>query len=509
MFSSNGQSVSQVLAQFNIDVSLTLPEQERHLVNDSRVLSAGDIFCAVNGTKEAGSAYIPQALAQNCHVVLLETEHGSAHGSHTVEYSADGSEVVIIRFFELNKQLFNLASEFYQRPQQQLTVVGVTGTNGKTSTCQMIAKLLSAQQKACAVIGTNGAGKLGNLLPIINTTPGATELMKWLQSFVEQGQQYVAMEVSSHALEQRRVSADLYNVAVFTNLTRDHLDYHQTMDNYAKAKRALFSGKQDQTAIINGDDATAQQWLAKWLSQAPLIVYGRDLSVTKFQHFAYASEICHTHQGVSFKLTTHLGNITIESCLIGDFNVDNLLAAIAVLLDADVALGDIATAVTTLTPTMGRMEAFSAAGKALAVVDYAHTPDALKNALLACRQHCQGQLWVVFGCGGDRDKGKRPLMGEIAQVYSDRMIVTNDNPRTEQPEQIAGDILAGCKAPDEITVVLEREQAVLSALKQAKQDDVVLLAGKGHEDYIVIGEQKISYNERELVRSTYAQGAQL
>ncbi|GLX77802.1 UDP-N-acetylmuramoyl-L-alanyl-D-glutamate--2,6-diaminopimelate ligase [Thalassotalea insulae] len=507
MFSSNGKTISKWLAPFGIDLELSLSEQVRHLVNDSRELSAGDIFCGVNGTANKGRDFIAQALAADCHLILVECQHSAQHGTITTKPSTSGIEVAIIEFYQLNQQLFTLASAFYFHPHQQLMMIGITGTNGKTTTSQLIAKLLSANNQPCSVIGTNGAGQIDQLTAIKNTTPGATELMRWLQQFTEQQQSAVAMEVSSHALVQARVQASLFDVAVFTNLSRDHLDYHQSMENYAEAKFQIFSDNGEQIAVVNGDDQTAQVWLTHWHNKKNLIVYGRSETVKQYQQFVYAGAISHQHSGVTFTLSSHLGEVTIHSQLIGDFNVDNLLAAIAVLIHAKVSLSDIAISVKSLTAIPGRMEAFSRHNAPLAVVDYAHTPDGLENALKACRQHCQGQLWVVFGCGGDRDRGKRPLMGKIAEIHSDQIIITNDNPRTESPEQIVKDVLAGCQQPEKINVMLERQQAVLAALTQAKPDDVVLLAGKGHEDYVIIGDQQLTYNERELVRSTYAHGA--
>jgi len=507
MFSSDSLHIQQVLSLFNIAAKVELSPRIRHLVNDTRSLKEGDIFCAINGTKLAGRDFIPQALTKNCQLILVECDDIAAHGKHSSEVNDLQQAVVVIEFYQLNKQLFELAKCFYQSPQQQLNIIGITGTNGKTSTSQMIAKLLAGSGKKCSVIGTNGAGQVDQLQPIVNTTPGATELHQILNDFVEQKQQYVAMEVSSHALEQGRVRAPLFVTAVFTNLSRDHLDYHQTMTNYAQAKFQLFSQSAAQMAVINGDDSYAQQWLNSWAEQQNMIVYGRGSDINKYEKHLQAVDIQHKHDGVKFKLNSHLGSINITSPLIGDFNIDNLLAAIAVLVNENIVLKNIAEAVKTLTPVDGRMEGFSATGLPLAVVDYAHTPDALENALIACRQHCQGALWVVFGCGGDRDAGKRPLMGEIAERQSDHVIVTNDNPRTENPEEIASQILAGCKQPEKVTVILTRQQAVLSALKKAKTNDVVLLAGKGHEDYIIVGKQHIPYNERELVRSTYAHGA--
>lgn len=509
MFSSSATFISGVLSEFNIHATIDVPQQIRHLTNDSRQIGSGDIYCAVKGTQQHGKQYINQAIEQGCHLVIVECECAHEHGhieDAQHQQKSSTSCVKIISFYQLNKHLFNLAKAFYQQPQNKLTMIGVTGTNGKTSTSQMIAKLLDANKQSSAVIGTNGAGNVNKLIAINNTTPGATELHQLLSQFVEQGQKQVAMEVSSHALSQGRVTADLFDIAIFTNLTRDHLDYHKTMNDYAQAKFKLFSHTPDQVAIINGDDDMANQWLASLTNDQRVIVFGRTERITSNPLFVQATDISHKHDGVEFQLNSHLGSINISCHLIGDFNVDNLLAAIAVLIQQQTSLPTIQQLVKSLSPTVGRMEAFSAEHMPVAIVDYAHTPDALSNALSACRQHCQGTLWVVFGCGGDRDKGKRPLMGRIAEKQADNVVITNDNPRSELPDAIAQDVLAGCHQPDKITVMLERQKAVLTTLKKAKDNDVVLLAGKGHEDYIIVGDQHVSYNERELVRSTYANG---
>lgn len=507
MFSSSAHFIEKVLFEFDVSIKLTLRDKIRHLVNDTREVQSGDIFCAVNGTQQKGRDYIADALVRNCHLILVECDTAATHGEYSTQENAQGLQVSIVEFYQLNHQLFNLAKAFYQAPQNKLTMVGITGTNGKTSTSQMIAQLLDTSGKHCSVIGTNGAGKVNQLTPLNNTTPGASKLHQLLQQFEEDKQSHVAMEVSSHALEQGRVTAQLFDIAIFTNLSRDHLDYHHTMENYAQAKFQLFTQTAEQVAIVNGDDLQAKTWLKNWSNEQSVLVYGRGEAIKQFSLFAQAKKIKHLANGAEFQLSTHLGEINISSQLIGDFNIDNLLAAISVLLIEKIPLADIAVAVKSLSPVIGRMESFVNPEMPLAIVDYAHTPDALENALLACRQHCHGALWVVFGCGGDRDKGKRPLMGEIAEANSDHVIVTNDNPRTENAEQIAQDILESCQQPEKITVLLDRQQAVISALKKAKKEDVVLLAGKGHEDYIIMGDQHIPYNERALVSSLYAHGA--
>ena len=509
MFNYSSDYLTDTLADFAINCEVNL--QTHHLVNDSRLVQTGDIFCAVQGSQQSGQQYIEQAINAGAVVVLKEIAQQSQHGDVAWQQvsNTDDRMIAIISFYQLNHHLFALAKSYYQQPQNKMTMIGITGTNGKTSTCQLIAQLLDACNKPCGVIGTNGAGRVGQLTDITNTTPGATELHQLFADFNQQTLQCVAMEVSSHALEQRRVTADLFDIAVFTNLSRDHLDYHQTMEKYAAAKALIFSpNNEKQISVINGDDQQAKKWLVERKDQTQnLIVFGRSEPVTQYPCFVYAFNLQHHHHGVTFSLKTHLGECTIDSPLMADFNVDNLLAAIAVLMTQNVSLAEISQNIKQLNAITGRMESFTSAKNATAIVDYAHTPDALENALKACHQHCQGQLWVVFGCGGDRDKGKRALMGQVAEKWADHIVITNDNPRSEDPVAIANDILTGCKKPEKITVLLAREQAVLTTLKRAKAKDFVLFAGKGHEDYIIVGNETLAYNERAVVNKFYQNGA--
>jgi UDP-N-acetylmuramoyl-L-alanyl-D-glutamate--2,6-diaminopimelate ligase len=510
--------IISALAKFDIKIASDLLSQVNfknncQLINDSRTVNAGDIFCAVIGSEQDGKQYIDGAISNGAAMIIAQCQQTKNHGdiswtdnteraSHCQEQS-----IPVIQFYQLGYHLFDLAKVYYQNPQNQLTMIGVTGTNGKTSTSLLIAKLLEACQQSPAVIGTVGAGKLSTLVPITNTTPGATELHCYLANFVKNKVSHVAMEVSSHALSQRRVTANLIDIAVFTNLSRDHLDYHQTMENYAEAKRQLFTEDDKQFAILNGDDQQVITWLKNWPATKQLLVFGKSKNINQHHHYLQATQIKHHAKGVSFTakacFDSAKSETEIHSPLLGDFNVDNLLAAMAVLLVDGFSLDKIAKAVTEITPIIGRMEAYQGNDLPTAIVDYAHTPDGLVNALQASRHHCTGELWLVFGCGGDRDKGKRALMGKAAEKLADHIIITNDNPRTEAPEAIAKDILAGCEKTDQITVQLERKKAVLTALKQAKSNDIVLLAGKGHEDYVIIGTEKQPYDERALVAEYY------
>jgi len=512
------------------EFSITLPEAinfnclSGDIHNDSRAIVEGDIFCAIIGHDQDGRQYIEQAINQGAKLVLAECNNSNEHGEIVI--SSSRSKVIIVKFYQLNQHLFTLTKNYYQAPQNNMTLVGITGTNGKTTTSQLLAQMLSGNHKPCAVIGTNGAGAIDKLQPIENTTPGACELHQLLNSFNDEHSvhgkfSYVAMEVSSHALSQSRVQADLFDIAVFTNLSRDHLDYHGSMASYGDAKKQIFSADNKQIAVVNFDDLQAKKWLENWSDQQAIWLYGRDESIGTHKHFVTAKSINRHSHGVSFTLATHLGQVDITSPLLGDFNIDNLLAAISVLLIQGIKLSEIPSLVTQVSAIPGRMEATSAKKLATAVVDYAHTPDALEKALQACRQHCSGELYVVFGCGGDRDKGKRPLMAQAAEKHADYLVVTNDNPRSEDEQLIANDIVAGFSNPnaEKITITLAREQAVLDTLKTAKPGDIVLLAGKGHEDYVivaqhnedgkVIGTQKLDYNERLVVANFYQKYAEL
>jgi UDP-N-acetylmuramoyl-L-alanyl-D-glutamate--2,6-diaminopimelate ligase len=512
MFKLTAQFIIQLLDKFSITLpsDFTLINKVGELTNDTRQLDSGDIFCAVIGHAVDGREYITAAIDKGASLVLAECLNESEHGNIVYQQG-----IAVVSFYQLNQKLFTLASAYYQHPQEKMTMIGITGTNGKTSTSQLLGQLLTSCQKPCAIIGTNGAGMVNNLQAIKNTTPSATDLVRLFNQFNQQNATHLAMEVSSHALEQGRISGNVFDIAVFTNLSRDHLDYHGSMARYAEAKKQLFVNNNKQIAVLNGDDKQAQCWIATWPeNQNNLWLYGRSDLVKNSRQFVSCYNVEHHSQGVSFILNTHLGNVEIHSPLLGDFNIDNLLAVISVLLIEGLSLNTIAQKVTGVKPISGRMEAFSlkdstATSKVVltttAVVDYAHTPDALEKALQACRQHCHGHLYVVFGCGGDRDKGKRVLMAQAAEKYADYLIITNDNPRTEIPMSIINDILAGLTPNAVVEVIVDREQAVLATLNKANNDDVVLLAGKGHEDYIILGKDKVNYNERQVVMNFFNQ----
>jgi UDP-N-acetylmuramoyl-L-alanyl-D-glutamate--2,6-diaminopimelate ligase len=481
------RNLRDLLALWGIDAP-ELPLREMTL--DSRKAAAGDLFVAVNGHQTDGRKYIPQAIAQGVAAVIAEANGKADNG--TIE---EIHGVPVIYLDDLNKKLSKLAGEFYHHPGNQLKLVGVTGTNGKTTTTQLLAQWAQGLGETSAVMGTVGNGLLGMVVPSENTTGSAVDIQLELQQLVNQKATFAAMEVSSHGLIQSRVAALPFQAAVFSNLSRDHLDYHGDMANYEEAKWLLFSNHNVKQKIINADDDVGLKWLSR-LPDAVAVTMENRLPENWQGRWLSAEDVSYHDKGVSIAFTSSWGNGTIESPLMGAFNVSNLLLALATLLSLDYPLDRLLKAASYLTPVCGRMEVFTAPGRPTVVVDYAHTPDALEKALDATRLHCKGRLWCVFGCGGDRDKGKRPLMGAVAELGADRIVVTDDNPRSEEPQSIVADILAGAVNPGGMMAIHGRVEAVTSAIMQAAEDDVVLVAGKGHEDYQLVGNRRLDYSDR-------------
>ncbi len=484
------------LTQLLPDYPMELPPLEiGGLKLDSRTIASGDAFVAVPGYQVDGRDFIAAAVSAGAKVVLCESDGYGVreHGTATV-----------VEIPQLKEQLSAIAARFFADPSVSMQVVGVTGTNGKTSVTYLLAELLQACGVKAGVIGTTGSGFPGALLPESHTTPDPIAVQQRLATLRNEGATVVAMEVSSHALVQRRVEAVHFAVGVATNISRDHLDYHGTMANYAGAKRRLFTALDTAQAVLNTDDAA----LNAWLPDRP-DAWRYSLQAQQHQHCVYAQDIVYGDAGTQFNLSVPVAGqrqqFTVASPLLGEFNVYNLLAALVAAAQLGHSWGELSAAARHIKPVPGRMEAFHAKGKPLVIVDYAHTPDALQQVLSAVRRHCQGQLWCVFGCGGDRDRGKRPQMGAVAAANADRVVVTDDNPRTEDPAHIVQDILAGIPRNDEqVSVIAGRRQAVEHSIAAAKANDVVVLAGKGHEDYQVIGHERVAYNERAVVAELMA-----
>ncbi|WP_313123875.1 UDP-N-acetylmuramoyl-L-alanyl-D-glutamate--2,6-diaminopimelate ligase [Pseudescherichia sp.] len=462
----------------------------REMTLDSRVAAAGDLFVAVVGHQADGRRYIPQAIAQGVAAIIAEAKGEAADGE-----IRDVHGVPVIYLSQLNERLSALAGRFYNEPAEHLSLVGVTGTNGKTTTTQLLAQWAQLLRETSAVMGTVGNGLLGKAIPTENTTGSAIDVQHVLADLAGQGATFAAMEVSSHGLVQHRVAALKFRASVFTNLSRDHLDYHGDMAGYESAKWLLFSAHHYGEAIVNADDEVGRRWLAN-LPDAVAVSMEGHINPDCHGRWLKAEAVSYHDSGATVRFTSSWGEGEIESRLMGAFNVSNLLLALATLLALDFPLNDLLKTASRLQPVCGRMEVFTAPGKPTVVVDYAHTPDALEKALQAARLHCTGKLWCVFGCGGDRDKGKRPLMGAIAEEFADVPVVTDDNPRTEEPRAIINDILAGMLDAGRARVVEGRAEAVTSAIMQAKESDVVLLAGKGHEDYQIVGTRRLDYSDR-------------
>lgn len=465
----------------------------REMTLDSRTAAVGDLFVAVAGHQTDGRRYIPQAIAQGVTAVVAQAE-GEAEEGEVRELH--GVPVIYLR--RLHERLSALAGRFYQQPSRALLLIGVTGTNGKTTTTHLLAQWAQLLGEMSAVMGTVGNGVMGHIHPADNTTGSPIEVQQLLSQLQRQGARFAAMEVSSHGLVQHRVSDLHFATAVFTNLSRDHLDYHGDMTQYEAAKWRLFGELDVGQHIINADDATGRRWL-KRLPQAIAVSVSGALPPERQRDWLCAGEVRYHARGADIPFRSSWGEGTIHSQLVGEFNVSNLLLALTTLLVLGYPLPVLLDSASRLQSVCGRMEVFHAEGRPTVLVDYAHTPDALEKALMAAKLHCQGKLWCVFGCGGDRDKGKRPLMGAIAEQYADRVIITDDNPRCEAAQDIINDIKSGLLDAGRSQAISGRAEAVTSAIMQAAPGDLVLVAGKGHEDYQIIGQQRLDYSDRTTV----------
>jgi UDP-N-acetylmuramoyl-L-alanyl-D-glutamate--2,6-diaminopimelate ligase len=459
------------------------------ITSDSRQVTTGDLFVACVGDPQRLRSFIEQAQAKQAAAVAVDASQLQLVA--TLNFT-----VPIWPVPQLQQQLGNLAAEVLHRPSQQMTLFGITGTNGKTSISQFIAQASNHLNKPCGVIGTVGNGLLGSLLAGPNTTPDAVTVQALLANMQADGAQACAMEVSSHGLHQGRVSACAFDIAVFTNLTRDHLDYHGSMEAYGDAKAELFVWPGLQHAVINLDDDFGRQ-LAKRVASSTQ-VWGYSIADQQAQLFVRS--VSYQVDGMRVVIATPETDIRLTVGLYGAFNLSNLLAVVGALLAAGNSVAEVQGACENLQPVIGRMEKFTQSGCATVIVDYAHTPDALDAALKAVHAHIQdGKLWCVFGCGGDRDQGKRPLMAAVAEAHADQVVVTDDNPRFEASETIIEQILLGFAKPEQVQVIADRQMAITHTLQQAKAGDIVLIAGKGHEDYQEIAGQRIDFSDRLLV----------
>ena len=463
------------------------------IASDSRLLQRGDLFLAVQGIGSHGLDYLAQAQAAGVSAVAWDASTGT---------EPQDIGVPMIAVTGLAEQLGEIANRFYGRPSEQLDVIGITGTNGKTTVAWMIAQALELLDEKCAYLGTLGYGVDEVQGAEGMTTPAAVELHGRLAEFVDQGAADAAIEVSSHALSQGRVDGVRFATALFTNLTRDHLDYHANMREYFDSKARLFLDCQPAERIIDIDSEYGAQ-LASMCGQDVVIVSTQFDRVANGRPYVFVRAVVATEQGSEISFTSAWGDGRFMLPLPGDFNVANAVLVLALLLNKGVALDAACDVMSQVSAPPGRMQRVATDGPAV-YVDYAHTPTALEGALRALRAHCRGKLWCVFGCGGDRDTGKRPQMGAAAERHGDQVVVTTDNPRSEDAAAIIDDIVAGLSQQDKLTVIEDRAAAIAWAIENAADNDVVLVAGKGHEDYQEITGQRTRFSDYALAESALA-----
>ena len=464
----------------------------RELTLDSRKVHPGDLFLAVDGAEQDGRNYIGDAIARGASAVVYEASEALA---------MHDSEALLLPVHGLQAQLSEIAGRFYGEPSRAMRVVAVTGTNGKTSVTQLLAQASDLLGQPCGLIGTLGSGFYGSLTSGYYTTPNPLAAQATLADLKNAGAKVVAMEVSSHGLDQHRISAVTVAVAVLTNLTRDHLDYHGSMQAYAAAKAQLFSWPGLRATVLNIDDAFGRE-LAAQETSARLITYSlNDVSAS-----IYCRNIRFSATGIKAEVVTAQGEGNLSSSLLGQFNLSNLLAVIGALLGLGHSLEQALSVIAKLQGPIGRMQVLGGQERPVVVVDYAHTPDALEQVLSSLRAHVVpgGRLLCLFGCGGERDVGKRILMAEVVERLADGAVVTDDNPRSEDPAAIRAEILSGFSTSAAVTEVAERGAAIAQLIAQAGAHDVVVLAGKGHEDYQEINQQRNHFSDIEQAEQALA-----
>ena len=460
---------------------------------DSREVVAGSLFLACGGTHSHGLDYLEQALAQGAVAVAWESSIG-------IRPPSVDTSVPLLEVPHLRRRLGRMAELFFDAPSQKMEVTGITGTNGKTTCAWLLAGALDACGQSAGIIGTLGHGfpvalSVGEL-----TTPDCIGVHRWLAELRGLGAAHVAMEVSSHALDQGRVDGVHFSAALFTNLSRDHLDYHGDFESYGAAKARLFLNPELDRAVINVDDPYAETIIDQLQHRIRLLRVGRTADAHGRGEFLRIERVGETTQGLELGFSSSWGELSLSSGLLCDFNAGNLALVLAALLADGVAADDAIQALAGVAAPPGRMEVVSGSDRwPTAIVDYSHTPDALEKALSALRRHATGQLWCVFGCGGERDRGKRALMGDIAARFADQVIVTSDNPRGEDPLAIIADIKAGTADAGHVATIADRREAIATALEKAGPDDIVLVAGKGHETCQEIAGQKLPFSDSQEI----------
>jgi len=449
---------------------------------DSRKASSGSVFVCVVGFETDGHKYIESALTQGAKVIVVQ------NGSHIPAIPED---ITIVYSDDTRKMLAGMSAAYFNHPEKKLKCIGVTGTNGKTTVTTLIKSILEFEQKKVGLIGTNANVINGKVLETERTTPESYELYKLLAQMVDEGVEYAIMEISSHSLELSRVWGIDFLVGAFTNLTQDHLDFHKTMENYKNAKKKLFDISK--IGCINTDDEAGMEYIRD--ASCPVLTYGIENEADM-----KASEIKISARGVIFNVSYDGENYKVRLGIPGKFSVYNALTAISCVVSAGIPVSRAIEALTFAKGVMGRCETVYTNTDYTVIIDYAHTPDGLEKIISTVKEFCEGRVITLFGCGGDRDKTKRPIMGEVAGTLSDYLVVTSDNPRTENPDAIIQDILEGVIKTDcPYTVIENRREAICYALRNANRGDCIILSGKGHETYQIIGKQKNHFDEREVI----------
>ncbi len=465
------------------------------LHTDSRLIKKNDVFLALKGEHVNGADYVFEAKKRGACAVVVPS--GNRLDAETV----DLLEIPVLTLSP-GMSVATFAAWFYEKPSARLKVIGVTGTNGKTTTTQLIAQWLTLCGRKAAVLGTLGWGYLPKLHKSANTTLDAVSLQRIFASLVREGTEYAVMEVSSIGVCEGRIEEVRFEAGGFTNLTRDHLDYHGDMQHYAEAKERFLSMIPPQKLSINGDCEEGIKCIHLFQQ---CCVYSKERSIAELTSmsqsnaFVEVRKVGYEQQGLSLDLNTHRGQGNARLRLMGAFNVENFACALCIMLSLGFALPALLKFSEQLRPVTGRMECFNAPDKPQLVVDYAHTPDGVQQVLQAVRAHHRnGRIWCVIGCGGDRDRGKRPQMAMKASVYADEVILTSDNPRSEDPQAIIDDMLLGVRKAENVKVEPDRTRAIEQAFGEAGPQDVVVIAGKGHEDYQILKDKTVHFSDREI-----------
>ncbi|WP_343183255.1 UDP-N-acetylmuramoyl-L-alanyl-D-glutamate--2,6-diaminopimelate ligase [Buchnera aphidicola (Neophyllaphis podocarpi)] len=465
----------------------------RNIKINSKNIKKKDLFIAIKGNKIDANKFIKEAINKGANAVIS----WSKVKNKKIKYI---NKIPIIYMKNIRKKISKIAGNFYNNPSNKLNILGVTGTNGKTSITQLISQWINLLGDKSAVIGTLGNGLYGKLIETINTTDSAIDIQSYLNFFLKNRVNTVSIEVSSHALDQYRVSSIPFKVGIFTNISRDHLDYHKNMKKYEKTKWKLFSDHKIENPIINISTEIGMNWFKKIKSRNKIYIATTNLKYKYGERWIYAKKVKYEDTKSIIDFNSSWGNGEISVNLIGNFNVVNILLSMAALLSLGYSLSSIILTVEKVKPIIGRMQQIYISNKPKIIIDYAHTPDALNKVIKIINSiYSKKKLTCIFGCGGDRDKTKRSIMGKIAEKLSNKVFITNDNPRTENQNKIIKDILSGFRNPKKAHVIPDRKKAIKVAINNSSINDIILIAGKGSENYQIIGKDKIKYSDEETV----------